>query len=256
MFLEKIVLQKKAEIRELKEKADIDQLIDETKRLPAPRDFYHAVSNGSVSIIAEIKKASPSKGELSRNMDVVSQAKIYEDNGAAAISVLTEKYFFKGSIDDLRKVKDAVGLPVLCKDFILDPLQVYESRVAGADAILLIAAILSAQQLEVLSMLASSLGLGVLVEVHNHDELTKVLPLNPKVIGINNRNLITFEVNISNSLMLLPLVPENVCVVSESGIHSKRDISILREAGISAFLIGEALVKSHNPGEKLRSLIN
>ena len=257
MFLSKIVLHKKLEIEQLREKPGLKSMVEKAKCAPRTRNFCSAISNGrGVNIIAEIKKASPSKGQLSTNLDVVKQAKTYEKHGASAISVLTDRKFFKGSLDDLKKVKAAVNIPVLRKDFILDPIQVYESRAAGADAILLIAAILDNTQVKTLYQHATELGLGVLVEVHNPLELKKVLPVNPRIIGINNRNLKTFEVNISNTLMLLPLVPEEIQVVSESGINSKKDISILREAGISAFLIGEALVRSKTPGQKLSSLIN
>ncbi len=257
MFLEKIVLHKKAEIEQLKSTSGLDTLIRKVESMSDTRNFCKAISNGDkINIIAEIKKASPSKGTLAENMNIVEQARIYEENGASAISVLTDQKFFCGSLADLTTVKEAVKIPVLRKDFILDPIQVYESRAAGADAILLIAAILSTRELESFYRLARDLEMHVLVEVHNSAELRKVLPLNPAIIGINNRNLQTFEVDIINSLMLLPLVPEGIRIVSESGISSRKDISILHEAGISAFLIGEALVRSSDPGQKLSSLIN
>ncbi len=257
MFLEKILKHKKAEIRRLQEGENLEPVLRKAAEAPSGRDFCEAISRRErINIIAEIKKASPSKGQLARNLDVVAQARIYEENGACAISVLTDKKFFEGSLEDLEKIKKTVNVPVLRKDFIIDPVQVYESKIAGADAILLIAAIHRDRELERLYELAIELGLGVLLEVHNVIELKRILPLKPDVIGINNRDLKTFKVNISNSLMLLPMIPEEIAVVSESGISSGEDISILREAGISAFLIGEALVSAEDPGEKLSSLIN
>lgn len=257
MFLEKILTRKKIEVERLRETLEVSHALREIATAPGTRDFCGEVSREKrVNIIAEIKKASPSKGQLAKDLDVVSRARIYEQNGASAISVLTDEKFFEGSLDDLRRIKATVSIPVLRKDFILDPVQVYESRLAGADAILLIAAILEYRELEYLFKLATDLGLGVLVEVHDLAELKKVLPLKPRVIGINNRDLKTFRVNISNTLMLLPVIPEEIGVVSESGISSKQDINVLRAAGISAFLIGEALVKARDPGKKLASLIN
>ncbi len=257
MFLEKIIARKRAEVIQLKKNVTAEKIRSIAENAPDPRGFLGALSSkDGPRIIAEIKKASPSKGLLAENMDIVSQAQIYERHGAAAISVLTDFHFFKGSCEDLEKVRKNVELPVLRKDFILDPIQIYESRAIGADAILLIATILSMKELENLTNIADEIGLDVLIEVHSPKEVNEVLDLKPKMIGINNRDLVSFEVKISNSLMMLPIIPEDVLVVSESGIGTPADIAALKTAGINAFLIGEALVRSPDPGKKLASLLN
>jgi len=205
-------------------------------------NFAHALSNDHTVIIAVIKKASPSKGDLNPHMDHITQGKLYEQGGAAAISVLTESAYFKGSIDHLAELRDNVDLPLLRKDFIFDPYQVYESRAYGADAILLIVASLEPQQLTDLIALSNNLGMQCLVEVHNRQEMKTAVHCGAHIIGINNRDLKTFTVDLNTTMKLHSLVPKGTITVSESGIHSRADMVRLNMWGINAALIGEALV--------------
>ena len=222
----------------------------------APRSLYHALRRtGPVSCIAEMKKASPSRGLLRDPFEPIEIAVDYESHGAAAISVLTEENYFQGSVKHLESVRRSISRPVLRKDFILDPYQIYESSACCADAVLLIAAILTPRRLLKLKQLADRLGLEVLVEVHDRQELKVALDVGARLIGVNNRNLKTFKVNLGTSLELAPHIPESVLSVSESGIKAPGDIRQLREAGYDAFLIGESLMKSANPGKALRELM-
>jgi indole-3-glycerol phosphate synthase len=244
--------------------ADIQSL---AKRAPAALDFvarlrlsrHRSADQFSPALIAEIKRASPSKGILSSGLDPVRMARIYRQNGASAISVLTDARFFNGHIDHLRSIaQDSLGsntrLPILCKDFIFHPYQVYEARAAGADAILLIAARLKMGQLRDLHSLANELGMAALVEVHNSDELHEVLKCDPVLIGINNRDLRDFSVDIHTTIALRPFIPPGVCVVAESGIQSRDDLDRLIDVNIDAILIGEALVKAPDVAAKVREL--
>lgn len=208
-----------------------------------------------INIIAEMKKCSPSKGLLKDVYKPVEIAIDYESNGAVAVSVLTEERYFLGSIQQLKMVKRVTSLPILRKDFILDPYQIYESVIACADVVLLIVAILNVEQLSQLIQMAERFKLEVLVEVHNIEELNIALDCGARVIGVNNRDLRTFEVNIRTSLDLAEKIPDSVVSISESGIKSADDIRILKEAGYDAFLIGELLMKTDNPGRTLRDLI-
>ena len=209
-----------------------------------------------IKIIAEIKKASPSKGEiLNGNTDVVEIAKLYQDNGASAISVLTEEDFFKGSIEDLKNIKKHTVLPVLRKDFIIDEYQIYESRFFKADAVLLIIKILDFGELKKLSSTAYELKMDVLFEVHDRDDLDKVLELNPEIVGVNNRNLNTLETDINTSARLLPLIPESIFKISESAIENYNDILYLKSLGADAFLVGESILTSLDLAAKIRSLL-
>jgi indole-3-glycerol phosphate synthase len=220
------------------------------------RSFYDAVSRDDrLNLIAEIKKASPSKGLLRDEYDPVEIAIDYESHGAAAISILTEEDHFLGSLDHLKRVRPNVSRPLLRKDFIFDPYQVYEAAGAGADAILLIVAILDATILASLIQLAEQAGLDALVEVHDRQELSIALGVGAKIIGINNRNLKTFRVDLHTTLQLAPHVPDATVLVSESGIHTADDIRMLRDVGCDAFLIGEAFMKSEKPGRALRELM-
>lgn len=207
-------------------------------------DFYSALKKPGVSLIAECKKASPSKGLMVNKYDAVEFAKIYEKAGAACISVLTDARHFQGSLEDLRNVKESVKIPVLRKDFIFDPYQVYEARVAGADALLLIAAVLAPSEMDALLKLTHKLGMNALVEVHSEAELEWVLPLNPRIVGVNNRNLQTFEVDFSNTARLRKLIPDDVVVVGESGLKTFDDVRQMADIGVDAILVGETLVKS------------
>jgi indole-3-glycerol phosphate synthase len=253
----------------------LDRIVDSTRKsLPArkarnplaslrqavdcqapPRDFAGALRGQTVRLIAEIKRASPSKGLLSPDLSASSLARVYSRSGAAAISVLTEPVYFRGSFADLEAASAEVRLPVLCKDFIVDTYQVFEARAHRADAVLLIAAILSQHELSSLLEATRSLGMTALVEVHNRDELTGALRLSPRVIGMNNRNLADFSVDLGTTLSLRPLTPSSVVVVSESGIHKRDDVLKLQEALVDAILVGEALVTSPDPGAKIQELL-
>lgn len=220
-----------------------------------PRDFAAALSGPGISLIAEIKRASPSKGPLAPDLDAVSLAQIYEKSGASAISVLTEPQYFKGGLADLESVREHVGIPVLRKDFIVDPYQVWEARASGADAVLLIAAALPMSDLSRLFQAIQDLAMTPLIEVHNRQELEYVLELQPKVIGINNRNLANFHVSLETTLQLRSAVPEDVVLVSESGIHFREDVEALNAAGVNAILVGESLVTSVDPAVKIKELL-
>jgi indole-3-glycerol phosphate synthase len=231
-------------------------LVESCRRLPAPRDFAGALVGppGPVRVIAELKKASPSRGVLAESFAPVSLARVYEAAGAAAISVLTDERHFQGRLDLLGEVRAAVGCPLLRKDFILDEYQVWEARAAGADAILLIVAILEDPELADLMAAASGLGLTTLVEVHTPQELGTALRIGAGVIGINNRDLRTFETRLETTLDLLPAIPPGPIVVSESGFFTADDVRRVAEAGVGAVLVGEALVRAKDPAAKLREL--
>lgn len=245
----------------LKERASPRSLADLKARvadMPTTRGFRAALSNDKrpVRIIAEIKKASPSKGVIRPDFEPVSIASIYENKGAAAISVLTEERYFQGSLEYLAAIRKMVTLPLLRKDFMVDRFQVYEARAFGADAILLIAACLSKSQMEDLAGVAGELGLDVLTEVHNYRELDVALQAGAVIIGINNRDLHTFKTDIATTLNLLRDIPGDKIVVSESGINTRDDIDRLRVAGVHAFLIGEALMREADIGAKLQELLS
>lgn len=219
------------------------------------RDFRKALAARAPAIIAEIKKASPSLGLLAANFDPVRLARAYQEGGAAALSVLTDREFFQGSLADLRAARAACGVPVLRKDFTLDEDHVLEAAANGADAILLIAAILDARELHHLRELAARYGMAALVEVHDEVELAKALDAGAAIIGVNNRDLSTFQVSLETSLRLAPRIPAPVLKVSESGIRAADDVRKLRAAGYQAFLIGEQLMRSGDPVAALHSLV-
>jgi indole-3-glycerol phosphate synthase len=255
MMLEQIVNSTRKSVakrKSLKPRADLEKV---TSSLPSPKDFAAALQGDTIRLIAEIKRASPSKGLLRPNLVAASVASAYEQSGAAAISVLTESEYFLGSFADLETVRAAVKLPLLCKDFIIDPYQIYEARAYGADAALLIAAILTLSELESLLKVVHSLDMSAVIEVHNQPELEKALRVSPRIIGINNRNLTDFSVNLETTLELRPLVPSGLNVVSESGIRSREDVLRLQEAGVNAILVGEALVTSPDPAAKMSELL-
>jgi indole-3-glycerol phosphate synthase len=204
--------------------------------------------------IAEIKKASPSKGVIREDFDPVAIAKDYAANGAACLSVLTDEQYFQGADAYLRSVRQSVDIPIIRKDFTIDPYQILEARLMGADCILLIASALSAQQLSDLYTTAHDLGLDVLIEVHDQQELETALALEPNLIGINNRNLKTFETSLDTTLNLLPHIPKGVTVVTESGIRGKEDVQHMVAAGVYCFLVGEALMRQPSPGGALAEL--
>ena len=257
--LSQIVEIKKAKLELLKRTQPILEVAG-SQGLPSEkikiRSFYDALDRTErLNVIAEIKKASPSMGLLCDDFDPVQIAMDYESSNAAAISVLTEEDHFLGSLDHLKKVRQAVARPILRKDFIIDSYQLYETAQVGADAILLIVAILDPPQLKQLMGLAEKLGLDVLMEVHSLPELRIALEMDARIIGVNNRDLKTFRVDINTSLHLAPHVPDSVILVSESGIQTADDIRMLREAGYDAFLIGELFMKSKSPGKTLRELM-
>lgn len=258
MILDDIVADKRKELVQARLETPLRELEVRISQRNPPLDFAGALRGDGVSIIAEVKKASPSKGLLCPDFDPVALARAYAEGGAAAISVLTEVNYFQGSLDYLLQIRDALGpvsVPLLRKDFIFEPYQVYEARAYGADAILLIAVIMEDSQMESLIALARELGMQVLVEVHNDTELTRVLRGSAGIIGINNRDLRTFEVDIHTTEQLCPLIPPDCIVVSESGVSRRDDIEKLREWGINAALVGEALVTAGDVVARLRELL-
>ena len=254
-MLNEIVAKKREEVERSKKSMSISALKERIARRQAPLDFAHALSGGSIRLIAEVKRASPSRGLLCLNFDPVELAKTYAQGGAAAISVLTEANYFQGSIEHLAAIREEVRLPLLRKDFIFDQYQIYESGAYGADALLLIAAILSQEQLEGLLSLSRSLGLSCLVEVHNEAEVERALLSGAKIIGINNRDLNTFKVDINTTRRLCSLIPEKRIVVSESGIRSRGDVEKLKGWGVNAVLVGETLVTAGDILTRMREII-
>lgn len=257
MILEEIAAVKREEVALLKGAVNLKELRQRALDAPPVRDFQAAVRGeaGQVKLIAEIKKASPTRGVLRQDFDPVAIARDYAMAGASAISVLTDERFFQGHPLDLSRVREVVDLPVLRKEFIIDPVQLYQSRLLGADAVLLIAAILDQCRLEECLELCRELGLAALVEVHTSDELFRVLETGAGLIGINNRDLHTFETNLETTLELLPLIPGERLVVSESGIRSHDDLARLGEAGVAAVLVGETLMRSWDIASGVRELL-
>src|SRR5581483_7231513 len=225
------------------------------QRKQRPRPFLTALRDADTAIIAEIKKASPSRGLLTKEFHPAILASAYERGGAACLSVLTDHEYFQGSLHDMEAARAASAVPVLRKDFTIDRVQIFQAAAHGADAILLIAAILSIEELRQFRELANSLQLAALVEVHNQEELTKATDSGADLIGVNNRDLETFEVSLDTSLRLSYLMPTNAIRVSESGIRTKADVDLLRDAGFQAFLVGESLMKSQDPAQALCELM-
>lgn len=261
-ILEEIVWHKELEIEQMREKVSLLQLRKQVGNVPPPKDFLSALVNGKTkpALIAEVKKASPSKGVIREDFDPVAIAQAYEAGGASCLSVLTDEKFFQGSFEYLSAVREAVDLPLLCKEFIIYPYQIFKARCHGADAVLLIAAILSDQDLEYFIKITRSLGMTALVEVHTAAELDRVLAVEGvNLVGINNRNLETFNVDLETTTMLMEtrgaqLREKGVRVVSESGIHTPTDLMFVREAGAKAVLIGESLVKQPDPKQAIADL--
>lgn len=255
-FIEKIARHKEGEVRTRRQTVPVEDLYDRIKPLPPTRGFEQSLrGRRPLGLIAELKKASPSKGTLRSTFDPVDLAIRLEKAGAAALSILTDETFFQGHLDYLAMVKAVVGLPLLEKDFILDPYQIVEARACGADAVLLIVALLSDEKLSELSALARSLGLDCLVEVHTREELERVRGLDAGMIGINNRDLGTFDVNPDTALTLSVRVPPGRTIVAESGIASHADIRRLAEAGVHAVLVGETIMRQENVEAAVRSLL-
>ena len=253
-MLNEIVLQKRKEVEKIKKEVPLSYLEERIAQRKQTLDFSLAISGNHVKLIAEIKRASPSRGVLRDDLNPIEMANIYAQGGAAAISVLTESNYFRGSIDYLSAIRAEVDLPLLRKDFIFDTYQVYESRAYGADALLLIMAILGQEQFVELLSLSRSLGLKCLVEVHDEKEVEKALLGGANIIGINNRDLKTIKVDINTTHRLRPLIPQGVITVSESGIKSQSDIKRLKDWGVNAALIGEALVTADDVPAKMKDL--
>ena len=260
MILDKIIADVKIDLAEKKKLVSLAEMKKSASAAAPPLDFAAALRGNKVRLIAEVKKASPSKGIICPDFNPVNIAKTYADNGAAAISVLTEPKYFLGSLDYLLNIKKALAarplpLPLLRKDFIIDPYQVYEARAYGADCLLLIVAILSPAQLSELLQLSQQLGMMNLVEVHNAAELEIALKSGAPIIGINNRDLNTFKVDLKTTSTLRSLIPPGRLVVSESGIKTRKDMQQLQEWGVNAALIGEALMTSPDIAAKMRELL-
>ncbi|MFN2376818.1 MAG: indole-3-glycerol phosphate synthase TrpC [Candidatus Binatia bacterium] len=255
MILEKILKSKRAEVAHAKTRVSEPELRARPLYAVARRGFLDRIQAGGLAIIAEIKKASPSKGLIRADFNPVVHAHQYTQAGARCLSVLTDGPFFQGSLADLVAVRGATALPLLRKDFMVDPYQVTEARAHGADAILLIVAALDDVQLKDLADLAGEEGLDVLVEVHDERELERALASGALFIGVNNRNLHTFETSLDTTTRLLALVPDGVTLVSESGYHSAAEIAGMEDIGVSAFLIGETLMRQADPGAALHALI-
>ncbi len=257
-ILKKILDRKHEEIAERSKKISIDDLKKQIISAPEVRGFVDAIkariSQGQSAIIAEIKKASPSKGLLRENFKPAEIAVSYETGGATCLSVLTDADFFQGSEEYLKQARAACQLPVIRKDFIIDSYQVYEARAMGADSILLIVSALNDVQMQELNDLAHQLGMDVLVEIHNQDELQRALRLNIPLLGINNRNLRTFETSLNTTLDLLDQIPDDRIVVTESGIRTAQNVKLMRDHNVNAFLVGEAFMRTENPGETLAQL--
>lgn len=257
MILDTIIAHKRKELAVEQAQVPLTQLETEAMNLPPTRNFREAIiGSDTVKLIAEVKKKSPSKGIIREDFEPVSIAETYVENGAAAISVLTDKHFFAGELDYLRAIRDVVNVPLLRKDFTIDPYHIYQARVAGADAILLIVAALEATQLRTFMDIADSLSLASLVEVHTSEELAVALDIGAEIIGINNRDLHTFHTDIATTFQLREAIPADKIVVSESGIYLGEDVARLQEAGVQAMLVGESLMRSPNIGEQVQRLLN
>lgn len=257
-ILGRIVKVKQQELEEARSRIPLQELRAQARDQAAPRDFAGAmrarIAAGEAAVIAEIKKASPSKGVLREEFDPTAIALSYAAHGAACLSVLTDRSFFAGNDEHLKQARAACTLPVLRKDFVIDPYQLYQARALGADCILLIVAALAPEMLETLEECARELGLGVLVEVHDAAELEAALRLRTPLVGINNRDLRTFETRLETSLALAPRVPPDRLLITESGILSRDDVTRLRARGIHAFLVGEAFMRAPEPGAALAAM--
>ncbi len=257
-ILNRILQRKSEEIAVARQQAPLDQLRRQLKSVSAPRGFIRSLQNkqlsGSSAVIAEIKKASPSKGVIREDFDPVAIARSYATGGASCLSILTDRDFFQGHDDYLVAARNACRLPVIRKEFIVDPYQVYQARAIGADCILLIVAALEEQALKDLYSLSGDLGMDTLVEVHNQHELEQAMQLELDIIGINNRDLHSFETSLPTTLDLLNQLPETCLVVTESGIHRSEDVQLMRDHGVNSFLVGEAFMRAEDPGAELRAL--
>lgn len=255
-ILDRIVKRKAERLSAARERMPLEKIIEAAMNSPAPRDFRSAIRRaGDIRLIAEIKKASPSRGVLRGQLNAAELAKSYESAGVSAISVITEADFFLGAPEYIGEVREAVNLPVLRKDFIFEPYQVYESRMLGADALLIIAAVLRQEPMTEIVGLTRQLGMTALVEIHDESELKLALDCGADVIGMNNRNLKTMEVDTATAARLAPLAPDGVLKVVESGIHTREDVEFFDRLGVDALLVGEAIVTQDDVEAKIRSLL-
>ena len=254
MILEEIAAKRRIQLAREKESAPPQAVKRRAEAAPVPKNFRAALCGNRLSVIAEVKRASPSKGLICPDFHPAEIAGAYAAAGADALSVLTEEAYFQGSSEYLKEIRRTAALPILRKDFILDPYQIYEARAIGADAVLLIAALLDARTLREYAALAGSLGLACLMEAHDERELANILEAGGTIVGINNRDLKTFRVDLSATVRLAKLVPKECILVSESGISERRDMETLRSAGADAVLIGETLMRSGDAAETLRGL--
>ena len=256
-ILDKILATKREEIRLTSSYRPIEDLQREVGGAPMVRNFEQAIrnkiANGESAVIAEIKKASPSKGVIREQFDPITIAQTYEQNGAACLSVLTDRDYFMGAAEYLVAARSATQLPVLRKDFIVDPYQIFEARCMGADCILLIVAALEQSQMLELEHVATQLGMSVLVEAHSQEEFERAIQLETSLIGVNNRDLRTFETSLETTFELISALPEDRILITESGIHDRADVTLMRERGVFAFLVGEAFMRQPDPGEALKS---
>ena len=257
MILDEIIDNKRQEVSSFKAKLKGKDLSALVAGLPKPRDFLKAFQKGKFSLIAEIKKASPSAGIIRADFDPITLAKTYEESGASAISVLTDEKYFQGKLEYLKAAKESTTVPILRKDFIIDEAQIYEARIAGADAILLIARILKDEELLSFLNLTKELGMQALVETHDADEVERVLKTGAKIIGVNNRDLDLLKIDLQTTLNLLKQFPQlkDRIVISESGIKTRADIRVLKNAGVDGVLIGETLLRSKNIPAMIDQLI-
>lgn len=258
MILDEIVVKRKIQLEREKSEFSLDKVKSEALKCSrACAGFREALaSQNKLSVISEVKKASPSKGLIQPDFNPVQTAVTYEDNGADAVSCLTEEYYFQGCSQYFRDIRNNIKLPMIRKDFIFDPYQIYEARIIGADAILLIAAILDDYQLKEYREIAKDMGMDILAEVHDENELGRILELDFDIVGINNRNLKTFEVTLDTTARLAEMIPKDKVIVSESGIRDNSDMKAVRSYGAGAVLIGETLMRSGNIGRTLEELRN
>ena len=254
MILDEIVAAKRQEIEKRRARISQDEFRVRAENAPPTRDFADALIGENIALIAEIKPASPSRGDLNVNADPVKIAQLYETSGASAISVLTDRQFFKGELNNLKAARVGADIPLLRKDFIIDEYQVYESRAIFADAILLIVRILDDAQLRDFRVLAESLGMDALVEIHDEAELERALKSGANIFGINNRNLADFTLDLKYTEQLAPKIPRDKTIISESGIFTRADVERAAHVGADAVLVGEALMRAENVGDKVREL--
>jgi indole-3-glycerol phosphate synthase len=255
MLLDQIVADKREEVEGLKRTRPLETLQEALERSEPPRDFRTALRLEGISLIAEIKRASPSRGDMLPGVDAVEIADLYEQSGARAISVLTDAKYFKGSLEDLTSVHTNVRLPCIRKEFIIDPYQIYEARAASADAILLIVRILTDHEITEYLRVTRSLGMAALVETHTAEEIDRALSCGAHIIGINNRNLDTLEIDVNTTMQLKRRVPGGNILVSESGINTRTQVKMLEDGGVDAILVGESLLTSRNIRGKIRELL-